>query len=56
METVTETNKMDQNNGRDSVDHLGWQGEPNEIASTSIDIFSCSNEFFDIASSREGVG
>jgi len=41
METDTEADKMDQNDGSNAADHMGWQREPNEIASTSRDnIFS----------------
>jgi hypothetical protein len=56
METDTEADKMNQNNGSNAVDHMEWQRESNEIASTSRDNIFSNNEYFDIASSRDGVG
>ena len=56
METDTEADKMNQNNGSNAVDHMEWQRESNGIASTSRDNIYSNNEYFDIASSRDGVG
>jgi len=47
---------MDQNNGSNAVDHMEWQRESNEIASTSRDNIFSNNKYFDIASSSDGVG